>query len=82
MVEKYMTMIIREVLANQRGVNPVEVKDEEVMEAYKNDSLEKYKIKEVEVKYYVNGKEEHVVVCGLVDRNTGYEYNSNVIKIK
>ncbi len=82
MVEKYMTMIIRKVLANQRGVNPVEVKDEEVMEVYKNDSLEKYKIQEVEVTGYVNDKEEHVVVCGLVDRNTGYDYYTNVIKIK
>ena len=82
MVEKYMTMIIRKVLANQRGVYPVDVKDEEVMEVYKNDSLEKYKIQEVEVKRYVNGKEELVVVCGLVDRNTGYDYYTNVIKIK
>jgi len=45
MVEKYMTMIIRKVLANQRGVNPVEVKDEEVIKAYKNDKKGDKKMK-------------------------------------
>lgn len=82
MVEKYMTMIIRNVLANKRGIDPVEVEDEEVMEVYKNDSLENYKIKEIVITSYENNKEVKRVVCGLVDRVTGYEYYSNNIIIK
>ena len=79
MAKEYMVIIIRNVLANQRGVNPSDVDMEEVVEVYETDSLEKYKIREVEVLSYENGKEVRSVVCGLVDRVTGFEYYSNVI---
>ena len=81
MVRNYMLKIIRVHMANERGVNPADVDMSEVIEKYENDSLEKYKIKEVEITSYVNDKEVKSVVCGLVDRSTGYEYNSNVIEI-
>ena len=81
MVRNYMLTIIRNHMANQRGINPVDVDMSEVIESYENDNLEKYKIKEVEITSYENGKEVRSVVCGLVDRSTGYEYNSNVIEI-
>ena len=81
MVRNYMLKIIRVHMANERGVNPVDVDMSEVIEKYENDSLEKYKIKEIEITSYENDKEVKSVVCGLVDRNTGYEYNSNVIEI-
>ena len=81
MVRNYMLKIIRVHMANERGVNPADVDMSEVIEKYENDSLEKYKIKEVEITSYENDKEVKSVVCGLVDRSTGYEYNSNVIEI-
>ena len=81
MVRNYMLIIIRNEMASQRGVNPVDVEMSEVIETYENDSLEKYKIKEVEITSYENDKEVKSVVCGLVDRSTGYEYDSNVIEI-
>ena len=80
MVRNYMLKIIRVHMANERGINPVDVDMSEVIEKYENDSLEKYKIKEVEITSYENDKEVKSVVCGLVDRNTGYEYYGNVIK--
>ena len=67
-------------MANERGVNPVDVDMSEVIERYENDSLERYKIKEVEITSYENGKQVKSVVCGLVDRFTGLEYYGNVIK--
>ena len=79
MAKKYMVRIIRNILANQRGINPSDVDMVEVVEIYETDSLEKYKIREVEVLSYENGKEVRSVVCGLVDRVTGFEYYSNVI---
>lgn len=81
MVRNYMLKIVRNYMANQRGINPVDVDMSEVIERYENDSLEKYKIKEVEITSYENDKEIKSVVCGLVDRSTGYEYYSNVIEI-
>ena len=81
MVRNYMLKIVRNEMASQRGVNPVDVEMSEVIETYENDSLEKYKIKEVEITGYVNGIEIKSVVCGLVDRSTGYEYDGNVIEI-
>ena len=81
MVRNYMLQIVRNHMANQRGINPVDVDMSEVIERYENDSLEQYKIKEVEVTSYENGKEVKSVVCGLVDRSTGYEYCGNVIEI-
>lgn len=81
MVRNYMLTIIRNHIANQRKVNPVDVDMNEVIEKYENDSLEKYKIKEVEITGYENGKEVKSVICGLIDRSTGYEYYGNVIEI-
>ena len=81
MVRNYMLTIIRNHLSSERGINPVDVDLEEVIEKYENDSLPKYRIKETEITSYENGKEIKSVVCGLIDRNTGYEYNSNVIEI-
>ena len=81
MVRNYMLTIIRNYLASERRINPVDVDLEEVIEKYENDSLPKYRIKETEITSYENGKEIKSVVCGLIDRNTGYEYNSNVIEI-
>lgn len=81
MVRNYMLRIIRVEMANQRGVNPADVDMNEVIETYENDSLEKYKIKELEVTSYVNDIEVKSVVCGLVDRVTGYEYYGHVIEI-
>lgn len=81
-VHNYMTNTIRKVVANQRGVNPIDVSLEEVMEIYKNDGLENYRIKQVEVTSFVNGQEVKSVVCSLVDRVTGYEYYGNVIELK
>lgn len=75
-----MLKIIRVHMANERGVNPVDVDMSEVIERYENDSLERYKIKEVEITSYENGKQVKSVVCGLVDRFTGLEYYGNVIK--
>lgn len=80
MVRNYMLTIVRNHMATERGVNPVDVDMNEVIERYENDSLEQYKIKEVEVTSYENGKEVKSVVCGLIDRVTGYEYYGNVIK--
>lgn len=80
MVRNYMLTIVRNHMATERGVNPVDVDMNEVIERYENDSLEQYKIKEVEVTSYENGKEVKSVVCGLIDRVTGYEYCGNVIK--
>ena len=80
MVRNYMLTIVRNHMASQRGVNPADVDMNEVIEKYENDSLEKYKIKEIEITSYENGKEVKSVVCSLVDRNTGYEYYSNVIR--
>ena len=80
-VRNYMLTIIRNYLSSERGINPVDVDLEEVIEKYENDSLPKYRIKETEITSYENGKEIKSVVCGLIDRNTGYEYNSNVIEI-
>lgn len=82
MVRSYMTRIIRDYMASQRGINPVDVDMNEVIEAYENDSLEDYKIKEVEIISYENGKEVKSVLCSLVDRSTGDEYNCNVIVIQ
>lgn len=76
-----MLMVIRNYMANQKGINPADVDMNEAIEAYENDSLEKYKIKEIEITSYENGKKVKSVVCSLVDRNTGYEYYSNVIVI-
>ena len=81
MVRNYMLTIIRNHMANQRGINPVDVDMSEVIESYENDSLEKYKIKEIEITSYENDKKVKSVVCGLVDRSTGYEYYGNVIEI-
>ena len=81
MVRNYMLTIVRNYMASQRGVNPADVDMNEVIERYENDSLEKYKIKEVEITSYENDKEVKSVVCGLVDRSTGYEYCGNVIEI-
>ena len=75
-----MLMIVRNHMASQRGVNPADVDMSEVIEKYENDSLEKYKIKEIEITSYENGKEVKSVVCSLVNRSTGYEYYSNVIE--
>lgn len=80
MVRNYMLKVIRVHMANERGVNPVDVDMSEVIERYENDSLERYKIKEVEITSYENGKQVKSVVCGLVDRFTGLEYYGNVIK--
>ena len=80
MVRNYMLKMIRVHMANERGVNPVDVDMSEVIERYENDSLERYKIKEVEITSYENGKQVKSVVCGLVDRFTGLEYYGNVIK--
>ena len=80
-VQNYMTNIIRNEVASQRGVNPVDVHLREIGEIYENDSLEKYKIKEVVITSYVNGQEVHSVVCGLTDRVTGYSYYDNVIEL-
>lgn len=80
MVRDYMLKMIRVHMANERGVNPVDVDMSEVIERYENDSLERYKIKEVEITSYENGKQVKSVVCGLVDRFTGLEYYGNVIK--
>ena len=81
MVRNYMLNIVRNHMASQRGINPVDVDMSEVIEKYENDSLDGYKIKEVEITSYENGKEVKSVVCSLVDRCTGYEYYSNVIEI-
>ena len=81
MVRNYMLTIVRNHMASQRGVNPADVDMNEVIEKYENDSLEKYKIKEIEITSYENDKEVKSVVCGLVDRSTGYEYCGNVIEI-
>lgn len=80
MVRNYMLKMIRVHMANERGVNPVDIDMNEVIERYENDSLERYKIKEVEITSYENGKQVKSVVCGLVDRFTGLEYYGNVIK--
>ena len=81
-VHNYMTNIIRKVVANQRGVNPIDVSLEEVLEIYKNDGLEKYRIRQTEITSFENEQEVHSVVCSLVDRVTGYEYYGNVIELK
>ena len=81
MVRNYMLNIVRNHMASQRGINPVDVDMSEVIEKYENDSLDGYKIKEVEITSNVNGKEVKSVVCSLVDRSTGYDYYSNVIEI-
>ena len=73
MARNYMLKIVRNYMANQRGINPVDVDMSEVIERYENDSLERYKIKEVEITSYENGKKVKSVVCGLVDRFTGLE---------
>ena len=81
MVRNYMLKIIRGHMANERGINPADVDMSEVVEIYKNDNLDKYKIKEIEITRYENDKEIKLIACGLVDRNTGYEYYGNVIEI-
>lgn len=80
MVRNYMLMIVRNIMANQRGINPADVDMSEVVEKYENDSLEKYKIKEIEITSYENGKKVKSVVCSLVGRSTGYEYYTQVIE--
>lgn len=81
MARNYMLMVIRNHMASQRGINPADVDMNEVIEAYENDSLVDYKIKEDEITSYENGKEVKSVLCSLVDRSTGDEYNCNVIVV-
>lgn len=81
-VEMYSKQIIMITLANERGLTPSEISEQEINEAYENNSLTNYRLIQEPIKSFENGIERHSVVVALVDRETGYHYNSNVIEIR
>lgn len=77
--EGYLKLIIRNWLASDREVYPVDISDEEIDTVYKTDGLPGYHILQVPIVSIVNGKEVPAIVCSIKDVETGFEYYSNVV---
>jgi hypothetical protein len=77
---RYLKIIIRNSLANSRGLNPVDISDDEVNAVYENDALPGYKLHQQVITGYVNGREEQSIVAAIIDIETGDWYYSQSIR--
>lgn len=81
-VKTYAEGIVRNSLANARGVYPVEVTTEELAAAIDTGVVGNYKLFiSDEFSSIENGKEKHHVNVALVDSKDGQHYYSNVITL-